>query len=67
LTVAELENARDQVLPFRLAFFKRREVLVGNWGARSEENARRSRNLYFGAQNSRKGLDGRLSDSWTAS
>jgi hypothetical protein len=60
LTVAELENARDQVLPFRLGFFKRREVLLGNWGARSEENGRRARNLYFGAQNSRKGLDGRL-------
>src|SRR5436190_3298072 len=26
LTVAELENARDQVLPFRLDWFKRREV-----------------------------------------
>jgi len=60
LTVAELENARDQAIPFRLASLKRREVLYGNWAARSEENGRRARNFYFGAQNSRKGFDGRL-------
>lgn len=60
LTVAELENLRDQILPFRLASLKRREVLYGNWAARSEENGRRARNLYFGAQNARKGNDGRL-------
>jgi len=60
LTVAELENARDQAIPFRLASLKRREVLFGNWAARSEENDRRARNLYFGAQNSRKAFDGRL-------
>jgi hypothetical protein len=60
LTVAELENLRDQSLPFRLAWLKRREVLLGNWSARSEENSRRARNGWFGTQNSRKAIDGRL-------
>jgi hypothetical protein len=60
LTVAELDNLRDQGLPFRLASLKREEVLLGNWSARSEENARRAREYFFGVQNSRKALDGRL-------
>jgi hypothetical protein len=60
LTVAELGYVRDQVLPFRLSSLKRREVLFGNWAARSEENARRARPPYFGAQNSRKASEGRL-------
>ena len=60
LTVAELENLRDQALPFRLDRLKRLEVLFGNWSARSEENARRARDDLFSAQNSRKAIDGRL-------
>ncbi len=60
LTVAELESMRDQALPYRLAMLKRLEVLFGNWSARSEENARRARDDYFGVQNSRKAYDGRL-------
>ncbi len=60
LTVAELENLRDQSLPFRLDSLKRIEVLLSCWSARSEENARRARKALFGAQNSRKALDGRL-------
>ena len=60
LTVAELENVRDQGLPFRLASLKRTEVLLDCWSARSGENARRARKAFFGVQNSRKALDGRL-------
>jgi hypothetical protein len=60
LTLAELENLRDQALPRRLGTLKRMEVLVENWSNRTEENARRARELLFGLQNSRKALDGRL-------
>jgi hypothetical protein len=60
LTMAELENLRDQAIPRRLGTLKRLEVLVGNWSNRTEENARRARELFFGVQNSRKALDGRL-------
>src|SRR5579871_1994101 len=60
LTVFELNNLRDQGLPWRLAQLKREEVLLVNWSARSEENARRARENLFGIQNSRKAFDGRL-------
>lgn len=60
LTVAELKYQRDQALPLRLETLKRREVLLVNWSARRQENARRARELLFGVQNSRKALDGRL-------
>ncbi len=60
LTVAELAYVRDQALPFRLSSLKRLEVLLGNWSARSEENARRARDDFFRAQNSRKAFDGEL-------
>jgi len=60
LTLAELEDLRDQFMPFRLCSLKRQEVLLGTWGARSEENARRAREDFFRVQNSRKAYDGRL-------
>jgi hypothetical protein len=60
LTMAELEEIRDHSMPYGLASLKRVEVLLGNWSARSEENARRARELLFGVQNSRKANDGRL-------
>lgn len=60
LTMTELDNLRDQALPYWLARLKRTEVLLGNWSARSEENARRAREYFFSVQNSRKALDGRL-------
>jgi hypothetical protein len=60
LTLAELEDLRDQFMPFRLCMLKRLEVLLGNWSGRSEENARRAREDLFRAQNSRKAFDGRL-------
>jgi len=60
LTVAELENQRDQALPVWLNTLKRLEVLLGNWAARSEENFRRAHDEFLGVQNSRKALDGML-------
>ena len=60
LTMAELEEIRDQGMPYSLASLKRLEVLLGNWSARSEENARRARKNLFSVQNSRKANDGRL-------
>jgi hypothetical protein len=60
LTVAELEYLRDHELPFQLARLKRMEVLLGTWSARNSENARRAREDFFGIQNTRKALDGRL-------
>jgi len=60
LTMAELENLRDQALPFRLAVLNREEVLLASWSGRTEENARRARGPLFGVQNSRKAFDGRL-------
>jgi hypothetical protein len=59
-TVAQLISDRDQALPFRLCTLKRTEVLLANWSARNLENSRRAREALFGAQNSRKALDGRL-------
>jgi len=60
LTMSELNYVRDQALPFRLGILKREEVLLGNWSGRTEENARRAREVLFYIQNSRKALDGRL-------
>ncbi len=60
LTVAELTALRDHDLPFTLGMLKRREVLYGSWRERSIENARRVGREFFGVQNSRKALDGRL-------
>src|SRR5439155_9074291 len=50
----------DQAMPYTLANLKRLEVLLGNWSARSEENARRAKDDLFGFQNSRKAYDGRI-------
>jgi Peptidase S46 len=60
LTMAELEYLRDDAIPYRLAMFKRLEVLLGNWSDRNEENARRAKRMLFSTSNSRKALDGRL-------
>jgi hypothetical protein len=60
LTMAELDNLRDQAHPFRLSSLKRLEVLLGNWSERSEENARRAKDDFFSVQNSRKAIDGEL-------
>lgn len=60
LSVAQLKSDRDHGMPFWLDVIKRREVLLGTWSARSEENARRARGELFGTQNGRKALEGRL-------
>lgn len=60
LTVAELAEVRDQTLPLRLSWAKQMEVLLSNWSARSEENARRAADLLHGIQNGRKARNGRL-------
>lgn len=60
LTVAELENLRDRVLPQRLKRLNRLEVLLGSWSERNQENARRARGALFGVQNGRKAYNGRL-------
>jgi hypothetical protein len=59
LTVAELDELRDTVVPFRLDGLKWEEVLLESWSARNQENARRAKDLLFGVKNSRKALDGR--------
>jgi hypothetical protein len=46
---------------------KRIEVLLGNWGARDFENARRARDDFFTVQNSRKAYDGELAALQTPS
>jgi hypothetical protein len=57
-TVADLESQRDVVSPFLLEFINRREALLANWSARSEENARRAKEDLFGMQNERKRQEG---------
>jgi Peptidase S46 len=60
LTMTELEALRDEAMPYSLATLKRLEVLLSNWRARGDENARRAKKLLFGVQNSRKANNGRL-------
>ena len=61
ITLAELEYARDVQVPGVMAYLKNREVLLGSYSARSEENARRAKDELFTIQNSRKVYDGRIS------
>jgi hypothetical protein len=58
--MAELAHLRDIEYPFQLQRLYRAEVALGAWGARSEENRRRSEDDYFSIQNSRKLRDGAL-------
>src|SRR5437588_4944519 len=60
LTLDELADMRDRYLPYVLQMFNRREVLELAYGARSFENARKSRDDLFGDQNNRKRYDGYL-------
>jgi hypothetical protein len=60
LTMSELEYLREPQLPYTLSSLKRSEVLLSTWSGRSQENARRARELLFRVQNSRKAFDGRL-------
>src|SRR5438309_871826 len=58
LTLAEMADMRDRYLPYVLGMFKQREVLGIAYGARSFENARKTRDDLFGDQNNRKRYDG---------
>src|SRR5881227_3105278 len=60
LTIDELADTRDRFLPYLLRLFNRREVLELAYGARSFENARKTRDDLFGDQNNRKRYDGYL-------
>ena len=60
LTLAELADQRDRMVPRLLARFYRREVLLNSYGERSAENARKAREELFGIQNGRKAYEGRL-------
>ena len=60
LTLEELRFLRDVQYPYTLRRLKRLEVLLANWSARDDENARRARDDFFTVQNSRKAYDGEL-------
>jgi hypothetical protein len=58
LTMAELDYLRDQQFPYTLQRLYDLEVTLMAYSVRSEENARRARDLLFGVQNSRKARRG---------
>ena len=60
LTVSDLADRRDRLVPEWLAMFYRREVALTSFSERSIENARRARDELFGVQNSRKAFTGML-------
>ncbi len=60
LALDELADMRDRYLPYVLRMFNRREVMELAYGARSFENARKTRDDLFGDQNNRKRYDGYL-------
>jgi hypothetical protein len=60
LTVSDLADTRDRVMPQVLDMFYRREVVLSNFSERSSENARRARDDLFSVQNSRKAYRGML-------
>lgn len=59
-TVSELADARDVEVPYLLSMYHRREVLLGAFGGRSFENARRVQQDVRGIENNRKRYDGYL-------
>jgi hypothetical protein len=58
LTMAEMEYLRDVQFPYTLSRLRRLDSLLTAWSGRSEENARRAREDFFGVQNSRKAREG---------
>jgi hypothetical protein len=58
LTMAEFEDLRDRVFPYVLERLNSMEVMLLAYSARSDENARRAKDLLFGVQNSRKARNG---------
>jgi len=59
-TVAALNYMRNISFPYLLERLYRLEVMLSAWSARSDENARKAKELLFGVQNSRKARDGGL-------
>jgi hypothetical protein len=59
-TVAELEYLRDKGFPYLMQRLYRWEVMLSVYSGRSEENARKAKDLFFGVQNSRKAREGGL-------
>jgi hypothetical protein len=70
-TVSELKYIRDQQMPRTMQMLNRLEVLLLSYSGRSEENARKAKELLFGVQNSRKarvgGLEGLMDPALIAS
>ena len=60
LTLDALAAVRDYFVPRGIARLYHLETLLIAYSARSDENARRAREVLFGVQNSRKAYDGRL-------
>ena len=58
LTMAELGYLRDIRFPYALQWLNRLEVMLKVYSDRSEENARRAKEMLFGVQNSRKARQG---------
>lgn len=59
-TVAQLESARDRLLPEALAYYQRRLKVLREYAAKSPENERRVGPTLLGLENSYKALSGRL-------
>src|SRR5262249_22571737 len=59
-TLAELEYLRDTGFPLLMQRLNRLEVMLLAYSGRSEENARKAKELLFGVQNSRKARVGGL-------
>jgi hypothetical protein len=59
-TVAELRYLRDRGFPYILQRMYRWEVMLSAYSGRSDENARKAKELLFSVQNSRKAREGGL-------
>jgi len=59
-TMTHIDFLRDKVMPYRLQWLFREEVILAAYSAESRENARRAQDDLFGVQNSRKARIGTL-------
>ncbi|MBS0266628.1 MAG: S46 family peptidase, partial [Planctomycetes bacterium] len=59
-TVAALNYLRDYQAPAMLDFLRRMEIMLQQFGQRSEENSRIAKEDLFGVQNSRKAYYGKI-------
>jgi hypothetical protein len=60
LAVTEVDDLRDQEVPYLLNMFYRRETFLHAWADRSFENQRRAQEYIRGVENNRKRYDGYL-------